>query len=222
MSAGAAEPTREAVAGVVHVVDDDDSVRRAVGRLCRTAGWTVHTHGSAADFLDAPHDDDAASCVILDLQMPGLDGMALQDELRRRGLVVPVVFLTGHGDIPTSVQAMKGGAADFLTKPVVPDALLDAVAQALERDAASRRDGAELRDFRAALAGLTAREREVMDLVVEGLANKQVAARLGIALDTVKIHRGRVMAKTGAGSLAELARLAERHRQEPAAGSATG
>ncbi len=193
----------------VFVVDDDPGVLRSLARLFRSAGLETLTFGSPEEFLR--HADAGTSgCVILDLEMPGLDGLALQRELSARGSELPVVFLTGHGDIPKTVQALKSGAADFLTKPVDDVVLLGAVRRALESERAGRKERLELADIRKRLAALTAREREVLEGVVTGRLNKQIGGDLGITEKTVKVHRGRVMEKMGAASLAELVHIAER------------
>ena len=196
-------------APTVFLVDDDTAVLKALSRLLRSAGFEVDTFTSAQAFLDADR-AAAAGCVVLDVAMPGLGGLALQQALAACGSHLPIVFLTGHGDIDMGVQAMKVGAADFLTKPVDDARLIDAVASAIERNLLARRASAEVDEIRLRLATLTAREREVLALVVSGLMNKQVAAELGTVEKTVKAHRGRVMAKMQARSLAELVRLADR------------
>ncbi|MEI6809234.1 MAG: response regulator [bacterium] len=195
-----------APAGVVCVVDDDPSVRKGLLRLLRTAGFKVELFASAEEFLER-QDPMAGGCIVLDIQMPGLGGFDLQDCLRKLNCCMPVIFITGHGDIPMSVRAMKKGAVDFLSKPFDKNELLRAVVIALNRDKEAR----ELRTKTAKVAGLigslTPREREVMKLVVAGMLNKQVAAELDIKEQTVKVHRGRVMGKLGATSVAELTRL---------------
>ncbi|GJM17973.1 MAG: DNA-binding response regulator [Phycisphaeraceae bacterium] len=196
-------------ADTVCIVDDDPAVRRAVERLLRSAGLRAVTFESAAAFLER-QDPDASGCVVLDVTMPGLDGLGLQEELARIDGSIPIVFLTGNGDIPMSVRAMKGGAADFLTKPCSDEQLLEAIRAALEAGQRSREEHAEVHDFRSRLASLTPREHEVMLHVVAGKLNKQTAAELGSAEKTVKVHRSRVMQKLGASTLAELVRMAER------------
>lgn len=193
----------------IYVVDDDESVRRALERLFRSVGFGVETFPSGVDLLqrDLP---DGIGCLVLDVQMPGPDGLELQTELAARGIDLPIVFLTGHGDIPMTVEAMKGGAVDFLPKPVDRDVLLASVEAGLELHERLRAQTANLSQFRSRVESLTKREREVMGLVVAGRLNKQIASDLGIALDTVKVHRGRVMRKTRVESLAELVRLVER------------
>jgi FixJ family two-component response regulator len=193
----------------VYVVDDEPAVRKALGRLLRSAGLEAETFGSAEEFLGAL-EREPAGCAILDVAMPGLDGLALQEALASRGIDLPVVFLTGRGDIPMSVRAMKAGASDFLTKPVDGVAFVAAVRRALEKGRSVRQARLEVSDLRRRLASLTPREREVLEGVVAGRLNKQIAGDLGIAEKTVKLHRSRVMAKMTAGSLAELVRFADR------------
>jgi FixJ family two-component response regulator len=191
----------------IHLVDDDADVRRALGRLLRLHGYRVVEHGSAADLLAAPHDGGPA-CLLLDLAMPGVGGLALQAVMRQAGDQRPIVFLTGEGDIASCAGAMKAGAVDYLTKPVDADALLDAVDRALSRAAADSANRHQVLAVEERLAELTGRERQVMELVVAGRPNKQIAHALGIAEKTVKIHRGRVMQKMAADSLADLVRMA--------------
>jgi len=193
----------------VFVVDDDPGVRKSLSRLLRSAGLEALAFGSPEEFL-RKLGADAAGCAILDVAMPGLDGLALQRELASRGAELPVIFLTGHGDIPKSVEAMKGGATDFLTKPVDDEVLLAAVRRAVETDRAGRTSRRERDEIRKRVGTLTAREREVMAGVVAGRLNKQIASALGIAEKTVKVHRGRVMEKMAASSVADLVRLAGR------------
>lgn len=198
-------------AAVVHVVDDDEALRTALSRLLRAAGFDVRTHASAGSFLLAGP-PEGPGCILLDLRMPGPDGLELQEALARREDALPVVFLTGHGDVGSSVKAMKAGAVDFLTKPVEREPLLAAVRAALARDRSARAARAERAALRERHGLLTPREREVFDRVVEGRLNKQIAGALGTSERTVKAHRSRVMEKMGAGSVADLVRMAERLR----------
>jgi FixJ family two-component response regulator len=194
----------------VFLVDDDGSVLRAVGRLIKSAGYEVQTFVSARGFLDSGDFKNGPACLVLDVRMPGFNGLELQRELQAANATLPIIFITGHGDIPTTVRAMKAGAVDFLTKPVKDAVLLRAIEQALAR---AVRDQAEREAFEALnkrLNTLTPREREVMGLVVSGLLNKQIAFELGTVEKTIKVHRARVMQKMGVDSLAELVRLAEK------------
>ena len=194
---------------IVFVIDDDPSVRQAVESLIRSVGMHVQTFASAQEFM-ASNRPDAPSCLVLDVRMPGLSGLDLQRELSNSGFRIPIIFITGHGDIPMSVRAMKAGAVEFLTKPFRDQDLLDAISQALERDRALRSQQAEMAELRSRFEQLTPREREVMQLVVSGLLNKQIAARLNISEITVKLHRHQVMEKMKAESLAELVRISEK------------
>lgn len=193
----------------VYVVDDEAAVRKSLWRLLRSAKIEAATFASAEEFL-AALDAEPAGCAVLDVAMPGLDGLALQQRLAARGVELPIVFLTGRGDIPMSVRAMKAGALDFLTKPVDGDALLAAVRRALEKGRELGKAREEGSAIRVRAASLTPRELEVLQGVVAGRLNKQIASDLGISEKTVKVHRGRVMEKMGAGSVAELVRLADR------------
>jgi FixJ family two-component response regulator len=193
-------------APVVHLVDDDPSVRRALGRLLAAAGHRCETHASAEAFL-ARRPDAGPACAVIDLQLPGASGLDLQARLAELGETLPLIFLTGRGDIPASVRAMKGGAVDFLTKPVEAAALLAAIAAALDHGRALSAARAAEAGVDARLARLTPREREVLDGVVEGRLNKQIAADLGVAEKTVKVHRARVMQKLEVRTIADLVRL---------------
>jgi FixJ family two-component response regulator len=194
---------------IVYVVDDDQLVCKATARLLKSVGMQVRTFTSAREFLDAPR-DDRPGCLLVDVRMPGLSGLDLQQALRDENVDLPVVFMTGHGDIPMSVRAMKAGAVDFLPKPVNDQDLLDAVGQALDRSVQLRRTHQELAAVRQRIESLSPREREVMELVVAGKLTKQIARRLGIAEPTVKTHRRNVMEKMAAESIAELSRMAEK------------
>ena len=193
---------------VVAVVDDDPSVRRGLERLIRSVGWKAESFESAQEFLERRR-TEPPSCVVLDLQLPGLSGLDLQKRMAEAGLYTPIVFLTGHGSIPASVQAMKAGAIEFLTKPFDEQDLLKAIEEAIEQDRRTRRQHADMRDLRDRYESLTAREKEVMRQVVSGLLNKQIAANLRITEDTVKFHRGHIMRKMCADSLPDLVRMAE-------------
>src|SRR6266702_3959846 len=195
----------------IFVVDDYAPVRSAVSRLLRAAGFAVVAFASPQEFL-TQYDPHTPGCLVLDLDMPAVHGLELQRILATKGSVLPIIFLTGHGDIPKSVQAMKRGASDFLTKPVNDEELLAAVRAAIEKDRALRREQSELSESRARLATLTPREREVLQHVVTGKLNKQIAGGLGTVEQTVKVHRARVMQKMRVQSVAELVRLTERCR----------
>ena len=194
----------------VFLIDDDSSVRRALTRLIKSAGYPVLAFASAGEFLENNVPSDGPACLVLDIRMPGLSGLDLQGELQKRDSILPIIFITGHGDIPMSVQAMKAGAVDFLPKPVKDKELLHAIEQALARAGRENADRGEIADIRRRSVTLTPREREVMELVVTGMINKQIAYELGTVEKTIKIHRARVMEKMKAGSLAELVRIAER------------
>jgi two-component system response regulator FixJ len=190
----------------VFVVDDDAAVRDALKFLLRSVGHPVETYGSAIDFLDS-YRDDRPGCIVLDIRMPGMSGLELQEKLLERRSILPVIFITGHGDVPMAVEAMQAGAMDFIQKPFRDQDLLDRINQALEKDAAMRQSIKQLNSIRERLASLTPREREVMDLVVHGKANKVIASDLDLSQRTVEIHRARVMEKMQASSLAHLVRM---------------
>jgi RNA polymerase sigma factor (sigma-70 family) len=194
----------------VHVVDDDASFRTAISRLLRTSGYEVEAYESAQELLTRLPQDEPSSCILLDVQIPGLSGPELQTRLTEIGSTLPIIFLTGHGDIPTSVQAIKAGAHDFLTKPVSRQKLLDAIEGAIARYRATRDRGDRLKALGSLLAKLTPREREVFDLVIRGRMNKQIAFELGLTERTVKAHRHNIMAKMQVRTLAELVSIAER------------
>ena len=196
---------------LIHVVDDDDSLRAALLDLLDAAGFEARGYGSTGEFLLHPA-PDRPGCVLLDVRLPGPSGLELQDALQRQGVPLPVIFLTGHADVPTSVRAMKAGAVDFLEKPVARDTLLDALRRALARDEAQRAQRESARRQHARLAVLTAREREVFDRVVAGKLNKQIADELGVSLRTVKAYRAQLMDKLDVASAAELGRLAGEQR----------
>ena len=199
--AGAKEP-------IVFVVEDDESVRRALTNLFQSVGLKVQLFGSASEMLENKL-PDVASCLVLDVRLPGLSGLDLQTELAKANINIPIIFMTGHGDIPMTVRAMKGGAVDFLTKPFRDQDMLDAVLAAIERDRKRREADRVVANLQAQLETLTHRQREILALVSSGLMNKQIAAELGLAEITVKIHRGHSMKKMSAKSLAELVRKAE-------------
>jgi FixJ family two-component response regulator len=194
---------------IVFVIDDDPSVRKAIGRLLRSAGYNAIAFASASEFLDFTC-PDTPGCLILDIKMPELSGLELQDRLSEKGISLPIIFITGHGTVPASVKAFKAGAMDFLQKPFKDMELLDAVSRGIENHRRLRRRQKEMQTLRTRLETLTPREREVFSLVASGLLNKQVAFDLGITEKTIKVHRARVMQKMGAQSLADLVRFAEK------------
>jgi FixJ family two-component response regulator len=200
-----AGPTPKAI---VLIVDDDQSMRQALARLFRSVDLDTETFGSTADML-RHNFPDVPSCLVLDVRLPGLSGLDFQGELTKAGITIPIIFVTGHGDVPMSVKAMKAGAVDFLTKPFRDQDMLDAVARAIERDRVRRSSQSALTGVSARFETLTAREREIMALVTTGLMNKQVAAQAGLSVITVKIHRGHIMKKMQAKSLADLVRMAD-------------
>ena len=193
---------------IVFVVDDDPSMRKALANLFRSVGLRAEVFGSARELLETEL-PDVASCLVLDIRLPGPSGLDFQAELAKANIQIPIIFMTGHGDIPMTVKAMKAGAIDFLTKPFRDQDMLDAVATAIERDRTRRKDQKAVAELRAVFETLTTRERDVFALVASGLMNKQIAAEIGLAEITVKIHRGHIMRKMGARSLADLVRMAE-------------
>jgi len=214
------KPSQEAASAkepIVFIVDDDASMRRALANLFQSVGLKVEVFGSAPEMLRSKL-PDVPSCLVLDIRLPGLSGLDFQTELAKANIRIPIIFMTGHGDIPMTVRAMKGGAVDFLTKPFRDQDMLDAVVSAIERDRKRREADKIIANLQTLLETLTPREREVLALVSSGLMNKQIAAKLQLAEITVKIHRGHIMKKMGAKSLADLVRKAETlgiHRIKP-------
>jgi len=194
---------------IVFVVDDDPLIRDGLRSLIKSVGLHVETFGSSREFMQR-RPSDAPGCLVLDVRLPGLSGLDLQRELNESNFQIPIIFMTGHGDIPMSVRAMKNGAQEFLTKPVRGQDLLDAVQQAIARDRAARRERAKMADLRTRFGSLTPRETEVLDLIVAGLLNKQIAGELNIEEVTIKTHRAHIMQKTHAESLAHLVRMNEK------------
>jgi FixJ family two-component response regulator len=194
---------------VVYVVDDDPSIREALAGLLRSVGLEMRAFSSTQQFLESQR-PDVPGCLVLDVRLPGVGGLDLQSQLLRSGVQLPIIFITGHGDIPMSVQAMKAGAIEFLTKPFRDQALLDAIQLGIERDRTRRRDSEVVRQLQERFQSLTCREREIMAHVVTGRMNKQIAGDLDLSEITVKVHRGQVMRKMGAKSLAELVRMADK------------
>lgn len=199
----------------VGVVDDEEPVRRAVTDLLESAGFRAQAFASGREFLDSPASGEPPCCLILDVRLAGASGLEFQHELRRAGFAVPIVFITGHGDIPMAVQAMKGGAIDFLAKPFRDQELLDAINRAIARGHVESELRAEIVKVQQRFEELTPREREVMGFVVQGLLNKQIASELGMSETTVKVHRGQVMRKMKADSLPDLVRMADKLASSP-------
>lgn len=190
----------------VFVIDDDEAVRTSLRLLLKSVGLPVETFASAQEFLDQ-YDEDRAGCLVLDIRMPGISGLELQQHLNDRNSIMPIVFITGHGDVPMAVEAMQAGAVDFIQKPFRDQDLIDRINRALEKDSAMRGELRERDEIRRRMSQLTPREREVLDLVTQGKANKVIAGDLNVSQRTVEIHRARVMEKMGAGSLAHLVRM---------------
>ncbi|MBP1750491.1 MAG: DNA-binding response regulator [Deltaproteobacteria bacterium] len=199
----------------VFVIDDEASVRKSLSRLLQSEGYRTETFASAEEFLGREH-YNGIGCLLLDVQMPGLSGMDLHKELNRADYQMPIVFITGHGDIPMSVEAMKKGAVDFLTKPFQDKELLQAIEEGIEKDTRARAEYDETLDIRRRIGRLTPREKEILGYIITGMLNKQIAFELGIAEKTVKVHRGRILEKLCVGSVAELVRLAEKVSIKPA------
>ena len=198
----------------IFVIDDDASIRKSLSRLLRSAGYTTETFASAEEFLGRNH-FDGVGCILLDVKMPGLSGTDLQEELSKADYHMPIIFITGHGNIPMSVQAMKKGAVDFLTKPFNDKELLQAIEKAIEKDTYAKAEYDETLDIRKRIELLTPRENEILPYIITGMLNKQIASKLSIAEKTVKVHRGRIMEKLDVNSVAELVRLAEKAGIKP-------
>ena len=203
--------------GTIFVVDDDPLVRKALQRLLKSAGYFTETFPSAKEFLSSGNSSEGPACIILDVKMPGLSGFDLQEELSAASYAMPIIFITGHGDIPSSVKAMKNGAVDFLSKPFEDQDLFDSISVALKKDSITRTVLSERRIIQQRLDQLTLREYEILTYVITGVLNKQIAAALNITEKTVKAHRGKVMTKMGVSSVAELVRIAEKLGIKPAA-----
>jgi FixJ family two-component response regulator len=193
---------------VVFVIDDDESMRRSLATLLRSVGLEARVFSSPQEFTRAER-PDAPGCLVLDVRLPGMSGLAFQEQLAKAGIALPIIFISGHGDVPMTVRAMKAGAVEFLTKPFDDQVLLDAINGAIDRDRGRRRDAAQLAEVQARYRELTEREREVFRLVIAGRLNKQIATELGLAVVTVKVHRGQVMRKMVAKSVVDLARMAD-------------
>lgn len=200
----------------VYIVDDDPSIRKGLGRLLKSAGYEVEIFGSAREFLNVNPICEVPSCLVLDMKMPELSGFDLQQELKQKNYALPIVFITGHGDIPMSVKAMKTGAVDFLTKPFDEDDLLSAIQEALKKDIKTREAIDKQQTILHKIESLTPREYEILTYVITGMLNKQIAYALEISEKTVKVHRGRVMEKMGVDSVAQLVRLADKVGVQPA------
>jgi FixJ family two-component response regulator len=192
----------------VFVVDDDESMRRSLATLLRSVGLDARVFSSPQEFMRAER-PDAPGCLVLDVRLPGMSGLAFQEQLAKEGIGLPIIFISGHGDVPMTVRAMKAGAVEFLTKPFDDQVLLDAIHASIERDRGRRRDALQLAELQARYRALTERERQIFKLVIDGRLNKQIAAELGLAVVTVKVHRGQVMRKMVAKSVVDLVRMAD-------------